>query len=54
MTTVKKERITDLLEESQRLRDMLIKTVGRLDIFTDQLLEEASKLREATEDNEDE
>jgi hypothetical protein len=40
--------LDDLIAESQRIRDELIRTVARLEVFTMQLAEEVSKLSNAT------
>jgi hypothetical protein len=43
-----KSRVDDLIAESRRIRDQLLKTVGRLDVFIMQLGEEVEKLSQAT------
>lgn len=50
MMTGKKD-LDELITESQRLRDLLMKTVARLEVFTTQLAEEVSKLSDANEDD---
>lgn len=40
--------VNDLIAESQRIRDELLKTMGRLDVFIMQLDDEVEKLSRAT------
>lgn len=40
--------VDDLIAESRRIRDELMKTVGRLDAFTQQLTDEVARLTDAT------
>lgn len=42
--------LEDLIAESRRIQDALIRVAVKLDIFADQLAEEAAKLREVTAD----
>ncbi len=45
----KKQSIDDLIAESRRIQDALIRVVVKLDVFADQLSAEAAKLQEVTD-----
>lgn len=47
MKPVTQREIDELLTESQRLRDELLKTAGRLEAFADQLSSQVAELRDA-------
>ena len=45
-----KNGIEDLIAESRRIQDSLVRVVIKLDVFVDQLREEVSRLQEATDE----
>lgn len=50
---VDSRKVDVLISESRRIRDELMRTVGRLDAFTQQLAEEVAKLNNATGDSDE-